>query len=522
MSFFKQTKPFQPPNGHNPASPRPPDITYVYQLTAFVSLGTMLFGYDQGIMGVIVADDRWVSLMQPANSWVTGAVISLYDIGCFVGAMSVGILADSCGRERTLSFSSVVFIIGAILQCASYSITQIIIGRVVLGYGVGACAAGVPLYVTEIAPATIRGRIIGITQMILCTGELFAFWLNYGFAYLDTNDWWRIPLAIQILPAVVLGVGCWVWVPPSPRWLVQQDRHACAREILARLHGDVDAELEMAQIAERFDLERTPAGSSWLDMFRWPLLKVTLLGMGVQFFQQSTGTNSILYYTVCSPIHCRQVSLDTDRQHQPSLFLRGGIEDAHTRNLATGGVGIILFVFSWIPIFVFDRLGRKTWLQIGTVGMMCAMIGISVLQWHAENNPGSPGNYAIIAFPYLFYMFFNISWGVGSWTYASEIFPLTYRAKGNALSTMSLWLTCYVVAQVSPPINEAIGWGLYIIYAGICVVALAFVTFAMVETRGRTLEEMSRLFNIDFRTTQVDSADVKDGEVAEKREFAQE
>ena len=130
--------------------------------------------------------------------------------------------------------------------------------------------------------------------------ELFAFWLNYGFAYLDTNDWWRIPLAIQILPAVALGVGCWVWVPPSPRWLVQQDRHACAREILARLHGDVDAELEMAQIAERFDLERTPTGSSWLDMFRWPLLKVTLLGMGVQFFQQSTGTNSILYYTVCS------------------------------------------------------------------------------------------------------------------------------------------------------------------------------------------------------------------------------
>jgi MFS family permease len=277
MSFFKQTRPFQPPNGHSPASPRLRNIAYVYQLTTFVSLGTLLFGYDQGIMGVIVADDRWVSLTQPANSWVTGAVISLYDIGCFVGAMSVGILADSCGRERTLSLASVVFIIGAILQCASYS----------------------------------------ITQMILCTGELFAFWLNYGFAYLDTNDWWRIPLAIQILPAVLLGVGCWIWVPPSPRWLVQQDRHACAREILARLHGDVAAELEMAQIAERFDLERTPAGVSWLDMFRWPVLKVTLLGMGVQFFQQSTGTNSILYYTVCSPIHCPHVSLDTDCQTSP-------------------------------------------------------------------------------------------------------------------------------------------------------------------------------------------------------------
>ncbi|KAM0715249.1 hypothetical protein Q7P37_008747 [Cladosporium fusiforme] len=485
MSFLKQSKLFHAPEHHSAACPRPRNTNYVYQLTAFTSLGALLFGYDQGIMGVIVADERWISLMQPANAWVTGAVVSLYDIGCFIGAMSVGFLADSCGRERTLSIASGVFIIGAILQCASYSITQITIGRVVLGYGVGACAAGVPLYVTEIAPAAIRGRIIGIEQMILCLGELIAFWLNYGFAYLNTDDWWRIPLAIQIVPAAILGIGCWFWVPPSPRWLVQQDRHACAREVLARLHGDVEAEFEIAEITERFDIDKKPTPTTWMDMFRWPVLRITLLGMGVQFFQQSTGTNSILYYT-------------------PSLFQRGGIEDPHTRNLATGGVGIILFVFSWVPIFFFDRLGRKTWLQIGTVGMMCAMVGIAVLQWHAENHPGNSGNYAIIAFPYLFYMFFNISWGVGSWTVASEIFPSTYRAKGNALSTMSLWLTCYVVAQVSPPIGQAIGWGLYIIYSGICVLALVFVTFAMVETRGKTLEEMSRLFGIATGTMEED------------------
>lgn len=154
--------------------------------------------------------------------------------------------------------------------------------------------------------------------------------------------------------------------------------------------------------------------------------------------------------------------------------------------------------------------------------MMCAMIGIAVLQWHAEQSPGSSGNYAIIAFPYMFYMFFNISWGVGSWTYASEIFPNVYRAKGNALSTMSLWLTCYVVAQVSPPINEAIGWGLYIIYSGICVVALIVVTFAMIETRGRTLEEMSRIFGIANETMQDDRLNDKEAVVVEKREFAQE
>lgn len=135
-------------------------------------------------------------------------------------------------------------------------------------------------------------------------------------------------------------------------------------------------------------------------------------------------------------------------------------------------MGIVLFVFSWLPIFYFDRLGRKVWLQIGYVGMTGAMIGITVLQWYAKNHPRDKANYTIIMFPYLFYVFFNISWGVGSWTYAAEISPVSMRAKRNALTTASLWAACYIVAQASPPIVDAIGWGLYIIYSGIYVVAM--------------------------------------------------
>ena len=179
------------------------------------------------------------------------------------------------------------------------------------------------------------------------------------------------------------------------------------------------------------------------------------------------------------------------------MFEKGGISDPSIRNLATGGVGVVLFVASWIPIFVFDRLPRRTWLQVGTLGMMVSMVGIAVLQYHAERHPGNTGNLAIIAFPYLFYVFFNISWGVGSWTYAAEIFCLGMRAKGSALSTMSLWAACWVVAQASPVVEERVGWGLYIIYAAICAVAFAFVRYAMIETRGRTLEEMSRIFGLD-------------------------
>lgn len=169
-----------------------------------------------------------------------------------------------------------------------------------LGWGVGFCSGGVPLYIAEIAPAKIRGRIIAIEQVVLCFGELLAFWLNYGFNYLAIDSWWRIPLAIQIVPAAVLGIGCWIWVPPSPRWLVAQDRLECAQEVLTRLHGSEAAEKEIQDIRREHRFEKVVAQATWAEMFKMPVLRVTLLGMGVQFFQQITGTNSILYYTASS------------------------------------------------------------------------------------------------------------------------------------------------------------------------------------------------------------------------------
>ncbi|KAL4869186.1 general substrate transporter [Aspergillus spectabilis] len=389
------------------------------------------------------------------------------------------VLADIYGRERLLAFASAVCIIGAVIQAGSYTIAQIIIGRVILGLGVGGCAAGVPLYQSEIAPSTLRGRLIGIEQMMLCTGELIAFWLDYWLGLLSTSNWWRIQLAIQVVPAFVLGLGCYIWVLPSPRWLVAQGRIECAHEVLARLHGEETATTELKRIQEVIRLERH-VKVSWSGMLKSPILRLTALGCGIQSFQQITGTNSILYYT-------------------PSLFEKGGITDPQTANLATGGVGLALFLSSWIPIFYFNRLGRITWLQIGTIGMTLSMFGIAALQRKAEEYPESDEKYIIILFPYLFYFFFNISWGVAAWTYPSEIFPLSMRAKGNALSTSANWASCFVVAQISPVLGGAIGWGLYLIYGVICVLAFAFVRSALVETKDRSLEEMNELFGLkDF------------------------
>lgn len=410
---LKQSKPIRPPRGIDPSTIRPADLRYVYSLTAFVSLGGFLFGWNQGVMGMIIADERWISLMHPSSDWSLGFVVSVYNLSCAVGALAVGSLADVYGRERTLSMASVLTTLGALVQTFSYTLTQMTVGRFIIGLGIGGYAAGVPLYISEISPANLRGRIVSINMMLLCFAEMVVFFVDFGFFFLDTDNWWRIPMSLQVIPAALLAFGCWrsSWVPPSPRWLVSQERYDCALEVLTRLHGTVAADKEMGEIKEAVSEEQGNGAltePTWGDMFRGPVLRVTLLGTGIQFLQQITGTNAIFYYT-------------------PMLFKNGGITDPTIANLATAGVGVVLFLSTWISIFFFDRLGRKTWLQLGLVGMFIALLGIAFLQRHAESHPGDPRNYAIIAFPFLFFTSFNISWGSGSWTYAAEIFPNSLR-----------------------------------------------------------------------------------------------
>lgn len=424
LPVLKQTQPIRPPRQLPPGHVRPANLRYVYRLTAFVSLGGFLFGWNQGVLGIIIADARWLAYMQHPSAWALGFVVAVYNLACALGALVVGALADAYGRERALALASAVTILGALLQACAGTLAHMTAGRFVVGLGIGAYAAGVPLYCSEISPAARRGRIGGINMMILCLAEMVVFFVVYAFFFWSSVHWWRVPVALQVLPAAALALGCCRsrWVPPSPRWLVAEERYDCALEVLTRLHGSEAADLEMREIraavseAQADDDKRAEA--SWRDMFRGPMLRVTMLGATLQFFQQATGTNAIFYYT-------------------PALFRNGGITDPTIANLATSGVGVVLFLSAWIPILYFDRLDRKTWFQLGLIPMFIALVMIAVMQRHAESHPGDPLNYAIILFPFLFFISFNSSWSSGSWTYASEIFPNSLRVSGIALHTLA-------------------------------------------------------------------------------------
>lgn len=161
FNSIRQTKLIRPPRNVEPGAKRPPSPGYVYSLTAFVSLGGFLFGWNQGVMGMIVADERWVELMGHPSDWAVGLVVSIYNLSCAAGALSAGSAADALGRERTLSLASGLTIVGALAQAASSTVAQMTAGRFVIGLGIGAFAAGVPLYISEISPPSLRGRIVG-------------------------------------------------------------------------------------------------------------------------------------------------------------------------------------------------------------------------------------------------------------------------------------------------------------------------------------------------------------------------
>ncbi|KAH8555748.1 general substrate transporter [Umbelopsis sp. PMI_123] len=460
----------------------PPNHVLLYGTTAFVSLGALLFGYDQGVISTIIASDTWLQEFNYPDSAIIGAVVSLFDVGCLFGALSNAWTASHLGRAKAMAVTTCVVIVGVLIQTFAVHIAMMIVGRFILGFGVGALSGLVPLYQAEIAPAHIRGRLISIEQMILCFGEMIATWIDYGFSQLAPTlpIWWRIPLGIQVVPAIILVLGCF-YILPSPRWLAEKDRWDECLDVLTRLHGTDAAQVEYAQIQETLKLERQTSVATYRQMFSRRYRKRTLIAMATAGLQQLTGTNSILYFA-------------------PTLFAKAGLGQQQSF-LATGGVGIVLFVTSWIPIWTIDRWSRKGYFMVGSFVMMLAMIGIAVTQAMTEVHPNIVGNAGnvIVFWPYLFYTAFNITWGPLAWLVPNEIMDITMRAKGNALSTATLWLCNVGVAQFSPMIVAKINWGLYPIYAGINLISIFLIYFFWVESAGVPLEEMAALFESKAR-----------------------
>lgn len=388
----------------------------------------------------------------------------------------------------------IVFIIGVAIQTGANGFAMMIVGRVVGGLGIGTLSMVVPLFISEIAPKEIRGRLISLQQLMITVGLMIAFWVSVGTEKYTNSASWRIPTGIQLGPGLILVTGS-LFLPESPRWLVKKGRKEEALRTLAKLHADGDETNpyvveEHNDICQQVELEQRVSVTSYTELFKKEVRRRLFLGVLVQVFQQFTGINSILYYA-------------------PKIFQQAGVE-GKTASLIASGVNGVLNMIATLPAILFlDKLGRRGTLMTGAIVMGAAMIlcgavmggtaSIEIDPASGEKVVDMSGNvsasYFCIVMIYIFVAGFAASWGPVGWVYPAEIYPLNIRAKATSITTSANWLMNFVISQIVPSMLAGITWGTYIFFGCCCVVMTICVFLFYPETKGRSLEEMDYVFS---------------------------
>ncbi|KAL7416469.1 general substrate transporter, partial [Mrakia frigida] len=414
---------------------------------------------------------------------VTGAIVSVFAGGCFFGALIAGYTANKIGRKRTIQLGALIAVVGCTIQTAAVNVGMLIAGRFIAGLSIGVLSMIVPLYQAEISPPHARGLLSGWTQMMITAGFFVANWVGYGCQFLQNDGQWRVPLAIQIVPAVILGAGMFV-LPYSPRWLAQEGRHEEAMASLIRLHGsEANRELiafEYDEIVTQIAWEKENVSNNFMDLFNTrPSLTRTMCGIMVQVCCQWTGVNVNSYFG-------------------PTIYANLGYTGS-TILLISGISGawgmIVTFIFiTWMV----DRIGRRKPLVYGGVAMaVCLAWQAGVASSDDPNYQNSSAGIAGIASIFLFSGVFSISYGPVSWVYQSEVFSMPLRAMGTSISTASNWAMNVLLSQITPIGLKNLSYKYFFIFVASNVANSVVAYFLFKETKGLTLEELGAVFG-DF------------------------
>ncbi|KAH6910174.1 monosaccharide transporter [Coprinopsis sp. MPI-PUGE-AT-0042] len=469
---------------------------YALLCAFFASIGGLEFGYDQGVIAnVLVMEDflrRW-----PITPLQKGVMTAVLELGALVGALSAGVFADRYSRRHSIVAACLIFIIGSSFQAFAASLMHLFIGRAVGGIGVGALSMLSPLYMAEISPPEVRGSLLALEQLSIVLGVVFGFWTGFATRSLEGSASWRIPLAIQIGPGVILGLGC-LFLPPSPRWLVMKGRHDDALKSLSRLrmrepdeaHSDPLLQIELLEMRVETELIARATGlqpskpspgsemKAWKQLFSSEYRPRTWIGVLIMFFQQWSGINALLYYG-------------------PTLVESIGFKGDSVTLAVSGGIGIVQFLAVLPAIIIIDRVGRRPLLRFGSAVMTVAHLSIAVLVKRFENDWPShrAGAWSAVAGIYLFTAAYGVSFGPIGWVLPSEVFPLSVRSKGVALSTASNWTNNFLIGLITPVALSISPAGTFMTFAVACFFAYLWSSYMVPETANVSLEEMDAVFN---------------------------
>jgi len=430
--------------------------------SGITALGGLLFGYDTGVVSgaLLFLKDDFGGL----SSFDQELVTSLLLVGAAVGALFAGRIADRIGRRLTVLGTAVIFVVGVLLAAFAPAFPVLLAARVIIGLAVGAASMVVPLYIGEVAQPGIRGALVSMNQLAITSGILVSYLADYWLA--DTKSW-RLMFGLAAIPAVLLFIGM-LFQAESPHWLVMRGRDAEARRVLARLRAPDEIEPEIAEVHRITQL----AELSTRDLLSAKLRPMLAVGVLLAVFQQVTGINTVIYYA-------------------PTL-LKGagfGTNGSLLANVVNGGVNVIMTI---IAIRLLDRVGRRTLLLAGTVGMAVGMFVTAFSFMGGEQLHGVRAVTAVLGL-LIYTGSFAVGLGPVFWLLISEIYPLTIRGAAMSVATIANWAANFVVTISFLSIKNAIGgMGVFLLFGALTLVALLYFWREVPETKGRSLQELEQ------------------------------
>ncbi|MBD3384071.1 sugar porter family MFS transporter [candidate division KSB1 bacterium] len=446
---------------------------FLFRTTIVAALGGLLFGYDTAVIAGAIGFFRTCFGLNAAQmGWAASSAL----VGCVIGCAMAGIISDRFGRKKVLILAALMFLVSALGSALAGHVTEFVIYRIIGGVGVGTASMLSPLYIAEISPARLRGRLVSVNQLTIVSGMLIVYFVNYFIALQGAESWnittgWRWMFGSEALPALLFLIFIF-FVPESPRWLMKQGEVENAKKVLFKVSESSRIQDDLDHIKETI-LQETCRFS---DLFRSGLRPALFLGIALAVLQQVTGINVFLYYA-------------------PEIFKKLG-SGSNIALLQTIIVGAVNLSFTLVAIKTVDKLGRKPLMLIGSAGMGFCLFALGLIAYFDQTA-------VWVLFLILGYIAcFALSVGPVTWVILSEIFPTRIRGRALSVATVFLWAANWLVSQTFPMLDEnewlvqRFNHGFtFWLYGVMCLVLILVILKWTPETKGKTLEEIEALWN---------------------------
>ncbi|KAA1466086.1 general substrate transporter [Dentipellis sp. KUC8613] len=484
--------------------------------SALASLGDAMFGYSQGSIAANQVQPSFINRMfgkhitmaqiqdndTGVDPFVLAITVSCLNITALFAALLSAYICDALGRRMSVRIGAIFYLVASFFQIFAPNLAVLIVGRSIQGIGVGMLSMTVPILQCEIAPGHARGLFVSIEYLCLNAGYALSAWVGYGFFFaMPSEIAWRGPYIVQAALAFVL-LSWTFFLPETPRWLIKNGFQKEGLAVLADLHGTGDIsdpaiQSSYLEIVAAIQYEEALGQASWMQLLKsYP--RRSVVGITCQLFAQFNGINAILYYL-------------------PENFTRAGFSVAQA--LLYSGAAALLYCAGTIPTMLgIDKWGRRPFLLFGSAALAASLAVIGGLQFHSsdlppwERMPTANGIFAALCI-YLF--IYGATWGPAPWLLGAEIFPLRARAKGMAMSTITNWISNFIIAFITPPLFSAIDGGYYFVLLGFCIISGIFVYLVYPETAFVTLEQLGSVIG-DTEDIEVRAQAEKMGAVGEK------